>query len=185
MDQPQRLPASDPDLREELLAMAAADQNLRQAMAAKYADGAPMSPADETLAQTLDDANTARLKELVAEHGWPTVALAGIDGAEAAWLLAQHADRDPAFQKHCLALLIVAAAAGEASQVNVAYLEDRVRLHESRPQLYGTQLRLVDGRFETGELEDEANVDALRAAAGLGPLSEYVADMERRYGRNW
>jgi hypothetical protein len=41
--------------------------------------------------------------------------LVGEDGAHAAWLLAQHADRDPAFQRRCLDLLTQAVAGREAS----------------------------------------------------------------------
>ena len=48
----------------------------------------------------VDAVHTARLKAIVAAHGWPTVAQVGQDGADAAWLLAQHADKDPAFQRY-------------------------------------------------------------------------------------
>ena len=54
--------------------------------------------------------NTARMKGIVDEHGWPGRSLAGEDGANAAWLLVQHADADPAFQERCLALMEAAAA---------------------------------------------------------------------------
>ncbi len=44
-------------------------------------------------------AHTARLQEIVAEHGWPGRSLAGEDGADAAWLVLQHTqlegDDDP------------------------------------------------------------------------------------------
>lgn len=35
--------------------------------------------------------NAARLREIIAEHGWPHEEIAGEDGAKAAWLIAQHA----------------------------------------------------------------------------------------------
>jgi hypothetical protein len=49
--------------------------------------------------QAVDAANTARMKRIVAERGWPGRSLVGDDGAQAAWLLVQHADHDPAFQR--------------------------------------------------------------------------------------
>ncbi|WP_027864322.1 DUF6624 domain-containing protein [Massilia alkalitolerans] len=82
-------------LRDELLKMAASDQEVRQ-LARK---------GDVSRWAAVDDANRSRLKEIVAQHGWPTVAMVGQDGATAAWLIAQHADRDQAFQREVLALM--------------------------------------------------------------------------------
>ena len=59
--------------------------------------------------------------------------------ADAAWLMAQHAIHDPEFQRECLGLLEAAVWQGEASPRNLAYLTDRVLVHEGRPQRYGTQ----------------------------------------------
>jgi Family of unknown function (DUF6624) len=64
--------------------------------------------------------------------------MVGGDGAHAAWLLARHADQDPAFQRRCLELLTQAVASGEAAKIELAYLTDRV-LAEGKPQEYGTQ----------------------------------------------
>ncbi|GAA4947693.1 hypothetical protein GCM10023205_04570 [Yinghuangia aomiensis] len=48
------------------------------------------------------------------------------EGAHCAWLLAQHADRAPQFQKQVLTLLEAAVAAGDAAQRELAYLTNRV-----------------------------------------------------------
>lgn len=53
-----------------------------------------------------------RLKQIIAAQGWPTVTTAGRDGAEAAWLIAQHSDADPAFQARALELLTAGAQQG-------------------------------------------------------------------------
>src|SRR6266567_7930146 len=66
--------------------------------------------------------NVSWLKQVIADVGWPGISLVGEDGAFAAWLLAQHADRDPVFQRRCLDLMAGAAARGEASWRDVAYL---------------------------------------------------------------
>jgi hypothetical protein len=61
-------------------------------------------------------------------------------------------------------------------------LAGRVRVAEGRPQVYGTQ---VGGLDEDGNpvrrtpIEDPDNVDARRAAAGLGTLEEYYEEMRR------
>src|SRR5262249_4386988 len=119
---------------------------------------------------------------LIADRGWPGRSLVGPDGADAAWLIAQHADHDPDFQRECLGLLEEAASAGDVSQSNVAYLTDRVMLKETGRQRYGTQFQHGKDGPEPFPLEDPDRVDELRAAAGLMPLAEYRKGFERRSG---
>jgi len=83
--------------------------------------------------------NAARLREIIAEHGWPGIDLAGDDGAGAAWLIAQHAVGEPDFQRQSLALLNECVARDEVPAWQAAYLGDRVRRFEGWPQVYGTQ----------------------------------------------
>lgn len=113
--------------------------------------------------------NTDWLRGVVHEYGWPGRSLVGEDGADAAWLLAQHSDHDPAFQRECLDLLEVAAGREDASRRNLAYLTDRVLLKERGKQIYGTQFKGPAPQ----PIEDPERVDELRAAAGLEPLAEY------------
>lgn len=49
--------------------------------------------------------NAKQLRELVHHHGWPNERLAGHDGAEAAWLIAQHSISNPEFMRFCRGLL--------------------------------------------------------------------------------
>jgi hypothetical protein len=138
----------------------------------------------EKLSSAMDKAdseNTAWLKTIVANRGWPGGILVGKDGALAAWLLVQHADADPKFQRTCLDLM-VKLPKDEVAQGNVAYLTDRVLLAEGKKQLYGTQFVPVDGRLQPRPLEDETNVDRRRAAVGLPPLAEYIREAEKYYG---
>ena len=124
----------------------------------------------------VDVANTDRLREIVADVGWPGRALAGEEGADQAWLIAQHADHQLDSQRLFLSALQKAVAAGDAPSRHLAYLTDRVAMNEGRPQRYGTQVADVRG----GEpvpwpIEDPKNVDDLRAEIGLPPLREYLA----------
>jgi hypothetical protein len=164
----------DPGLREELLAMAADDQAARRST-----DLHPDDPASVTRALAVDATNLQRLRGIVAEHGWPGSSLVGEDGAGAAWLLAQHADADVAFQRRCLELLEAAVAEGEASRSHLAYLTDRVLVNEGRPQRFGTQFTQVGESFEPRPIEDEERVDERRLDAGLPPLSPYRELRER------
>ena len=43
---------------------------------------------------------------------------------------------------------------GEASPANLAYLEDRVRVHAGQPQLYGTQFTVTRAEYGPCPIED-------------------------------
>jgi hypothetical protein len=151
----------DDGLRAELLRRVEKDQVARKAL-------------DADAMREADGENLPWLKEVVAAHGWPGAPLVGTDGAHGAWLLAQHADADPAFQRECLRLIGAAVEAGEASLLEYAYLTDRVLLAEGRSQVYGTQLTRRGGAWVPRDLRDPELVDERRAAAGLEPLAEYL-----------
>jgi hypothetical protein len=102
----------------------------------------------------------------------------GRDGATAAWAITQHSDLDPEFQQEMLELLRRAAAVGEASRGDLAYLTDRVAANAGRPQTYGTQLGCgADGKPQPAQLTEPDRVDQLRAEAGLPTLEEYLAEL--------
>lgn len=125
-----------------------------------------------------DAARTERLKEIVAEHGWPTISLVGEDGEDAAWAIAQHSDQDPEFQAEALELIRAAVDQGDASPGNLAYLTDRVAAGRGEPQTYGTQIGCTEEGPAPAPIEDEENVDARRAEVGLAPIAEYLAELE-------
>ena len=112
-------------------------------------------------------------KRVVDEKGWPTYSAVGPDGADAAWLIVQHADADISFQRRCLDLM-TALSSNEVSKSNFAYLTDRVLLAEVEDQIYGTQFVVREGKWAPSRLMDSDNVDARRAEVGLQPLAEYA-----------
>jgi hypothetical protein len=159
-----------PELRAELLRRMEADQAARKAL-------------DASAMRAVDAENLPWLKQVIADVGWPGISVVGKDGAHAAWLLVQHADRDSAFQRHCLNLLTAAAEQGEAATRDVAYLTDRVLLHEGRQQEFGTQVTGdKDGRYIAKNLRDPDGVDERRAGAGLGPLAGYLTRIAESHG---
>ncbi len=160
-----------PDLRPDQLMLELRrrrelDQGVRTSMTRGH-----RVPRDAT---DVDDDNTAWLKAVVDGIGWPGRSLVGVEGAHTAWLLAQHADRDRAFQRRCLELLRRAVDDGEASAADLAYLTDRVLLANGEPQFFGTQLTARDGQLVPCRLRDPGAVDARRAAAGLDTLDAYL-----------
>lgn len=119
---------------------------------------------------TSDSTVLARLRTLAATRGssWPTRSVVGAAGVRAVWLLAQ---RDTALQRTVLHRMMESGP-DEALAADVAVLEDRVRLQSGRKQLYGSQLRMVNGKLAPAPIEDSAHVDMRRDAAGLPPLRQ-------------
>ena len=179
----------DEQLRDEILRRRDVDQEARMRaieLTRGMKPGArPSAEARESMRrmQAIDRENTAWLRQVVREHGWPKRSRVGDDAASAAWLLVQHSDLDLAFQRECRRLLGDAVGAGEASASDLAYLTDRILRAEGRPQRYGTQLApSADGGYEPQPLEDPARVDELRATVGLGSLEEYARQLRDVYG---
>lgn len=162
--------AATPDLaqlRDELLAMKDADQAERTGQSTENGDVE----------------RAARLGEIIALIGWPGSDLVETDGASAAWLIAQHADFDVAFQQRALDLMRDAVARGVADPTELAFLDDRVAVNTGVPQTYGSQIRCVGGAPEPATpIVEPGTVDQRRADIGLEPLADYYAQLDCSQG---
>lgn len=158
-------------LRAELIQMDEYDQVVRAELAA---DGSLFDGYHPRMA-AVHDANAARLRTIIATHGWPTEPLVGVDGAKAAHRIAQHSINHPEFMRECRRLLEEASARGEAPRWQFAYLDDRIRVYEGLPQRYGTQWRDGPHGLEPYPIEDPDHVDERRAELGLPSLAELRA----------
>ncbi|UNO42395.1 DUF6624 domain-containing protein [Streptomyces sp. MST-110588] len=156
-------------LAAELTDMAAADH--------RAAPQANSEDFTEQLAwRRLTARHADRLGEIMDEYGWPTAELVGEDAARAAWLIAQHADRQLDVQRRALHLMEQAVAAGTADRRDLAFLRDRTLVNEGRPQVYGTQIAGVkDGSPVPWPCEEPERMDERRAEVGIPPFEEYVA----------
>jgi hypothetical protein len=156
-------------LREELLAMQAEDLRVREELAREGVLGDGYEPRMEKVHRH----NAARLEAIVNEHGWPGRTQAGDDGAEAAWRTLQHAIGRPDLIRLYLPLLQQAAAAGEIPDWQPAYLLDRIRFFEGKPQVYGTQYDWDEEGFtKLWPVEDPEHVNEKRKSVGLPPLAQ-------------
>ncbi len=158
------------DARQQLAERGRADQAVRGGFGV---GGALDSVQVQRMAQT-DSANTAWLKAYVTQWGWPTAQQVGRDRVEAAFLIVQHAVHDTAFMRAMLPVIEQAHRRGDLNGGAVAMLTDRVEVKAGRPQIYGTQLSLKDGRWVLDPIADSATVDSRRKRVGLPPLAEYL-----------
>ena len=156
------------ELRAELIEMDDHDQAVRAELAA---DGSLFDGYHPRMA-AVHDANAARLRAIIATHGWPTERLVGVDGAKAAHRIAQHSINHPGFIRECRRLLDKASAKGEVPRWQFAYIDDRIRVFEGSQQRHGTQWRGGPNGLEPYPIEDAAHVDERRAALGLPSLAE-------------
>lgn len=157
----------DRNLFEELERMVEEDRRVHAA-----------SDAEAGSAARVDDVhrrNGQRLKEIIAQHGWPGRSLVGEEGAIYAWMILQHLTDDSEFQRKGLELVKQAASKGESPMSHVAYLEDVIRISRGEPQLYGTQFELdQEGLMSPLPVEDPAHMNERRSAVGLDRIEERV-----------
>ena len=155
-------------LRDEIIAMARVDQDVRRRWLENRGDTKIAGELHE-----IDMRNTARMREIVETFGWPGKSLVGESAAQWAWCLVQHADSDRELQQRCLDLM-TAAGPDEVSPRTVAYLVDRLKVACGEPQVYGTQFATdAEGKFGPLPIENVAQVDERRSAVGLETLEEY------------
>lgn len=175
----------DPTLPAQLHGTATADQILRIGLTGSdYArrNSPPMVAQAQdfivlrTVIETnrMDSRHTAWLKDIVTRGGWPKASDVGATGAYDAWLLAQHADRDPVFQYQALQLMAPLINTGDADAKRYAYLYDRIMLQIAGHQKYGTQAMCQKGEIAPQPLEDASKVDSYRKEVGLPTLELYL-----------
>ncbi|MBD9356207.1 DUF6624 domain-containing protein [Methylomonas albis] len=172
---------SNETLSQELVAMAKNDLSVREAL---VADGSLGRALYHPRMEAVHIGNAARLADIIEEYGWPGNHLVGEEGAWAAWLIAQHAIGNPPLMRHCLTLLKQAAASNDVMPWQAAFLEDRIRMYEGKPQIYGTQFQpSQNGQLEPYPIEHPESVNDRRLAVGLNTLEERTADLTAQSAR--
>ena len=157
-------------LRRVLLTMRDKDQAARADFGAHVSDtlyGRQLMRLDSILA--------GEMAVILNRFGLPTKSMVGSAGADAAMLIVQH---NWPLQERVLAIA-KAVPPGEISPQALGMLEDRVLVHQGKPQRLGTQFNMgSDGLFRFAPVSDTANLDAHRAAAGMPPMAQYVCLIE-------
>ncbi len=173
----------DAELKRELLERFAQDQRVREGFVHDLQQRGRPSEATARAMLATDSANLRWFKPLVLEYGLPTRAQVGKEGVEAAFLLIQHADRDPDFQEAMLPLLEQAYLSGEVPGTDLGMLTDRVLKARGRLQRYGTQMSGRDGKMVMDPVEDPANLDARRSKLGMMPIARYRDLIDSMYAQ--
>jgi hypothetical protein len=151
----------DKKLAQEILTRVEREQKVRKA-----AIGGKAKRADY---KKLDHQNTAWLKKVFAENGWPKFSLVGRKAADGVWLMVQHADQDLAFQKYALKQMkkVLDTKPDEASKMRFAYLTDRILSNQKKPLEFGTMYNTKGLVVTPMPTRDPKNVDQRRKAYGI------------------
>jgi VWFA-related protein len=139
--------------------------------------------ANDALRKRVNEArveNNVRLCQILKEFGWPTSVEVEKDGVGAMIYLVRNS-RQPDLQADLLPVIIAAVKRGDAEKGEVADLVDRMRVDSGRKQLFGTQVKVIDGFLVLAPIESEAQVDDRRKQFGLPPLADHLRELEREY----
>lgn len=145
------------------------------------------------LMSEIDKMNLAILKLMLQKYTWFKISEFGEDGAQAAWLIVQHASdigspENLDLQIRVLFLMEHLLKTGEANSRHYALLHDRVSLSYAAfglKQRYGSQFRISDNKKQLilepyeGSL---AEVEARRKSIGLEPLLKNAKQIANDYG---
>lgn len=122
-----------------------------------------------------------RVEVMFNKYGFLGFDKVGKEGSNQFWLLVQHSDKYPEFQKKVLKSMNKEVKHGNANSNNYAYLYDRVKVNAGEKQLFGTQVTYeteTTGRaIAKNGLADSINVDKLRKEYGLDSLKNYLNEM--------
>jgi hypothetical protein len=163
---------TDAALREKLVAIYASDQEARGAGTGHPTYTAKTAAVDRRL--------TTELKEMVARHGWPTIALVGFDASNDAMAMLTHTP-DHAWQLSLLPRLERLAAEGKIDGSALAVVVDKDLVSEGKLQRYGTQFKVVGGKMAMIAAEDPEGLDARRASVFLPPMTTYEEMLVQMY----
>lgn len=141
-------------------------------------DSKEMKSLIDTLNLT-DSINLIKVKNILDQYGWLGQDVIGDQGNTALFLVIQHADLKT--QEKYLPIMREAVKNGKAESSQLALLIDRVEMGNGRPQIYGSQITMKNGKYVVYKITDEVNVNKRRAAVELEPLEEYVKQWNINY----
>ena len=185
----QTKPVLFPRLSKTLDSLAVVDQDPMQEMMRR--GSMPDSAKKNLVARDLEaeeKANFARhqpiLERIIKQYGFPGFKQVGKKSSSNFWLLVQHADAHPDFQRKVLGLMLLEVKKKNASPVNYAYLTDRVAINSGQLEEYGTQVVYEGpgiGKATPKLLRDPKKVDERRAAIGMESLESYLGMMNKMH----
>lgn len=125
--------------------------------------------------------NKIKVEKMFKDYGFLGFDKVGTEGSNDFWLIVQHSDKFPEFQRKVLKDMSKQVKRKNANANNYAYLFDRIQVNAGLKQRFGTQLTYkteTTGRaIPKIGLLDSINVDKIRKEYNLNPLKDYLNQM--------
>ena len=121
------------ELADELEKMVKIDQIAANVQQGKYKQ---LSETEwNSFKDSVFTSNQKRVSEIFEKHGFVGFDLAGEKGSRDFWLIVQHSDHNPEFQKEVLTKMKIEVDKKNAISTNYGLLVDRVKLNTGEPQV--------------------------------------------------
>jgi hypothetical protein len=119
-----------------------------------------------------------RIAEIFKICGFVGYDLAGKEGSDNFWLMVQHSDHIPEFQRKVLMEMKNEVDRKNATPMYYAYLLDRVNINTGKEQVYGTQFDYNEfGQAFPKNISDTTGIDKRRESVGLDPMIKRMNEM--------
>ncbi|MET4575321.1 DUF6624 domain-containing protein [Ottowia thiooxydans] len=166
------------DLERALVEMADEDQRVLKQL---FKTGELPSEKYHPAMRSVHEKNVGRLKSIIEKQGWPDNLIAGMKGAEAAWLIAQHSVSNIPFMQECASIMERGVTSGRVEGWQLAFLRDRICTLSGQKQIYGTQFDVdEDGWPIPFAIDNPEQVNQRRSAVGLNTIEERISEMRAR-----
>jgi hypothetical protein len=169
----------------QLLATAdVSDQQYRsqfESVQSKYGGDSPEMKSLQKKMAVADSLNLLKVAAIIDKFGWLGADEIGKRGNTTLFMVIQHSGIQT--QDKYLPVMRDAAAKGKAALRSLALLEDRVALHHSKRQLYGSQViwDMRTNHYQVAPLENPEEVDKRRATMGLSSMAEYLSGFNMKW----
>lgn len=154
----------------------------RDALMRKYGAESEEAQAQQKIVKKNHAVNERKVRKILDEQGWPSIAAIGEQGSRTLFLVIQHSA--PEIRVKYLPMMKEAVKKGDLLPRYLANVEDRVATDLGQLQVYGNQVKYYPETksFDVWPIKDPANVDQRRASIGLGPIAEHL---KNRFNLEW
>ena len=157
------------------------DQQMRRELtsAQKSGDTKALIDAVEKM-EKCDKQNQKTVFKMLDKHGVPENL--SNESLNTIWLVIQHSDMEN-IEKY-LPYIKQSAEKGYISQVQLATMEDRLRVYKRTAQIYGSQTIDKGDTIYFYPIAEPENLDSRRAEIGMTPIAEYIKPLKEVTGKN-
>jgi hypothetical protein len=127
----------------------------------------------------LDAENITTVTKILDSVGWLGCNEIGCNANSALFLVIQHSNEY--YMEKYLSIMKKAVKENKAHKEQLALLIDRVEMNNKRPQIYGSQVVMINNKYEIYNTIDIKKLDNRRKEMGLKPIEEYLIELNKMY----